>query len=192
MSGFIEQIVPERCMSRITVTVSRRDSLYLVLKVGPTESHRLGCLFVYGDCASRWGGWFLCLVQIVGVAPWSGCRRSWGQSKMWTHWFQRLDDWCSGLCNPWLTSDVLMWPQSAAASPSSGLTWTRLLLHKLVNCNGWCGCWLQKLYDRCPCLTGGMSMWHRSAGASPSRAVARRIGWWRCLLLGDAGVWCLV
>ena len=49
--------------------------------------------------ASRRWGWSLCLVQIVGVAVWSGSRCCWRCSMMWMHWLQRLDNQCLSLCS---------------------------------------------------------------------------------------------
>ena len=94
---------------RIAVVLSRRHSLCWMLKVDAGESRRVDCLLVCGDSASRRWGWSRCLVQIVSVAVWSGCRRIWRRSKMWMHWLQRLDD----PCNPWLTRFVSMWLRSA-------------------------------------------------------------------------------
>ena len=89
-----------------------------MLKVSVVESFRLGCLLVYGDSASRRWGWSLCLVQIIGIAVWSGCRCCWRCLMMWMHWLLRLDDRCLSLFNPWLTECMSMQPQSVDASPS--------------------------------------------------------------------------
>ena len=91
---------------RIAVVVSCQCSPCWVLKVSVVGSLRLSSLLVCGDSVSRRWKWSLCLVQIVGVAVWPGCRRCWRLSMMWTHWLQRLDDQCLGLFNPWLTGCV--------------------------------------------------------------------------------------
>ena len=181
---------------KIAVAVSRRCSLCWVLNVGAVESRRLGCLKVLGDNASRKWGWSRFLMQIVGVAVWSGCRRSWRRSKMWTHMLLRLDDWCPGLCNPWLTESMSMWPRSAGASPNSvvarGLVLCRCLL---LSDTGVCYllelelelvCW-------CCCLVVQEQL-QNEAGASPQVQVLVVAGtsaapgsWCRCLLLGAAG-----
>ena len=38
---------------------------------------------------------------------------------IWTHFLQRLDDQCLGLCSPWITGCVSIWPQRVGASPGS-------------------------------------------------------------------------
>ena len=58
-------------------------------------------------------------VSVLGVAVWSGRRRNRRRSKIWTHWFQRLDDRCPGLFRTWLTRDMSVWPRNADASLSS-------------------------------------------------------------------------
>ena len=55
-------------------------------------------LKVLGNSTSRRSGWSQCLVQIIGVAVWSG--RNWKRLKMWTHRVQRLDDRCHILFSP--------------------------------------------------------------------------------------------
>ena len=117
-SGFIKRILHKRCIDvKIVVVVSRQCSLCWMLKVCVVESLRLRCLLVCVDSeSSRWG-WSLCLVQILGVAVWSGCRCCWKWSMMWMHWLQRLDDRCFGCAVFWLT--VLKWPWSVGASLSS-------------------------------------------------------------------------
>ena len=82
---------------RIAIVISRRCSLSRLLNVCAVESLRLTCILVCGDSASRRWGWFLCSVQIVSIAVWSGCRCCWRRSMMWTHWLPRLDDWCPDL-----------------------------------------------------------------------------------------------
>ena len=91
---------------RIAFVVSRRCSLCWVLKVSVVKSLKLSCLLVCDDNTS-----WRCLVQIVGVAIWSGCRCCWRRSMMWRHWLQRLDDWCPGLCCSLLTGWVSIWPR---------------------------------------------------------------------------------
>ena len=91
---------------RIAVVVSRRCSLCWVSKVGTVESRWPGRLSVCSYNASRRGGWSLCLVQIVGGAIRSVCRRNWRQTMMWAYCLQRLDDRCPGLCSPWLTGGI--------------------------------------------------------------------------------------
>ena len=102
---------------RIPVVVSCWCGLRWVLKVSAVECHRLRFLIVCGDCMRRWG-WSRCLVQIIGVSVWSGCRRSRSQSTMWMDWLQRLDDRCPGLCNSWLIGCISMWPWSVGANLS--------------------------------------------------------------------------
>ena len=102
---------------RIAVIISCQCSLWWMLNV--VESLRLSYLFVCGDSTSRKWRWSLCLVQIVGVAIWSGDRFFWRQSLMWMHWLQRLDDWCPGLGSTlvnWVCVDVA---SSVGASPNS-------------------------------------------------------------------------
>ena len=87
----------------IAVVVSRQRSLCWMLKVYIAESLRLSRLLLCGDSSSRRRGWSQCLVQILGVVVWSGCRCCWRRSMMWAHWLQRLDDRCLGCAVLWLT-----------------------------------------------------------------------------------------
>ena len=101
-SGFIERVLHKRCIGiEIAVVVSRRCGLSWMLKVCVVESLRLGCLLVCGNSTSRRWGWSLYLVQVLGVAVWSGCRCCWRLSMVWTHWLERLDDRCSDCAVLW-------------------------------------------------------------------------------------------
>ena len=97
-SDFIERILHKRCIgAEITVVVSCLCSLCSVSKVYVVESFRLSCLLVNVDSTFRRWWWSLCLVQILSVALWLGCRCCWKRSMMWTHSLERLDDRCPGL-----------------------------------------------------------------------------------------------
>ena len=88
-----------------------------LLKVSVVETIRLSRSFVCADSVSKRRRWSLCWLQSAGVLVWSGCRCCWRRSMMWIQFLLRLDDRCPGLCNPWLTGCVSMWPQSVDASP---------------------------------------------------------------------------
>ena len=193
-SGFIERILPKRCIgAEIAVVVSRQCSLSWMLKVCVAESLRLSCLLVCGDGASRKWGWSLCLVQILGIAVWSGCRCCWRRSMMWMHWLQMLYDRCAGYAVLWLTGCVSMWTWSVVLVWAASRSWTRCYR-----------CWLQRLWYRCsdlfnPWLTSCVSMWPRVMvlvirGLEAIDAVA-----WLCrnscrvkLELVSSWYWCLV
>ena len=113
-------LTQELCIGvEITVVVSHQCTLCWVLKVCVVESLKLRCLLVCGNRTTRRWGWSLCLVQILDVTVWSGCRCCWRRSMMWTHWLERLNDWCLGCAVLWLTKGVLKWPWSVDASLSS-------------------------------------------------------------------------
>ena len=145
-------------------------SLCWVLKVRNVESRRLGCLEVWGDSASRRWGWSRCLMQIVGSATRSACRRN---GRRWTHTLQKLNDECPGLCNPCLTGVggwcgyevlVLVWAALSLVA--------RELLHDLICCNKEWRCWFA------------------DARTGQQLSTAK---WCKCLLLGNAGTvswWC--
>ena len=107
-SGFIGWILHKKSIGvEITVVVSCWHSLCWMLKVCIVESLRLSCLLICGySMSSRWG-WSLCLVQILGVAVWSGC--CWRWSVMWMHWLQRLDDQCPGCEELWFNQEGCCW-----------------------------------------------------------------------------------
>ena len=96
---------------RIAVVESPWCNLCWVLKVGVVESYRLRCLLICGDSTSRRWGWSLCLMQIVGVAVWSGCRCCWKGSMTWMHQLLMLNDRCPGLLYPGLTGSVDVAPK---------------------------------------------------------------------------------
>ena len=93
-----------------------------VWKVSVVERRRLSSQIILGDSVLRRSGWSWCLVQIVGVALWSGHRCSWRQLKMWTHVLEWLVDRYPGLFSPWLTGGMSMWPRSDGTSPSRFVT----------------------------------------------------------------------
>ena len=115
-SDFIEGILHKRFIGvEIAVVVSRQHSVCWMLKVSVIEHLRLSCLLVCSDSTPRRWGWSLCLVQIFGVAVWSGCRYCW----IWSMMLQRLDDQCPSCAIFWLTVGVLKWLWSVGASLSS-------------------------------------------------------------------------
>ena len=141
--SFSERIFHKRCMGvEIVVVVSCRCSLCWVLKVWVVVNLRLSCRLVCDDSASRRWRLSLCLVQIVGIAVWSGCRCCWIRLMIWTHLLQKLDDRCLGCAVLWLNVCVLMWPWSVGAYLSS-------VCRSKIRC---CRRWLERLCDRCPSL----------------------------------------
>ena len=108
-------------------------SVYLcwVSKVYIAESLRLSCLLVCVDSASRRWGWSLCLVLILGVAVWSGCRCSWRQSMMWTRRWQKLND-------RWPGCALLSFNQSGGRSGLEVLVLVRAVSHPWTRCYRGC------------------------------------------------------
>ena len=105
-----------------------------------------------------------CLMQIVSVAVWSGRRHRWRRSKIWENRLQRQDDRCLGLFSPWLAGVMSVLHRSADHSPSS------ILAH---------GPW-------CCCMIWSAATENAGVGLQVSAA-----WWYRCLLVGDTGVYCL-
>ena len=120
-SDFIQRILHKgRINVEITVVVSHQCSFCWVSKVYVVKSLRLSCLLVCVNSMSRRWGWSLCLVQILGVAVWSGCRCCWRRLMMWTYWLLRLDDQCLSCAVLWFNQGgISKSPWSIVASPSS-------------------------------------------------------------------------
>ena len=186
-SGFIERILLKKCISVEIAFVLRRCSLCWVSKVCVVESLRFSCQLVCGDNVSRRWGWSLCLVQILGVAVWSGGRCCWRQ-------------WCRCIgCKGWMIDVPVLWLTGGGCR--SGLEVLELV--RAVS-RSWTRCWSQRLCNRCPglfnpWLTGCVSIWpqvlvliqavSRSwTGCRKFYSLVAQDGWWVKLEL--VCIWC--